>query len=313
MTESHTGAEDATSENEAPIAHPALAEADGTTLLSSTSSLLQAPNRLHLIDLYFKDFHRHWPLLHQTTIRNSPQPPKLMVAILIAGLWMMKTPEAQAKAKFYHDILINESGGDLGRFNDSLTPNPSPEQLFEFQAMLILFIISTYRAKDGFVAVLVFCKAFFQTFQRCGIYDQAKIDAASSDPVVREGYQRIALLYFKLFIHVSSLQVTLLPQFKPFDFFSPQLLRVRVPSTDSVWNEISVARREACTSDFLVGSLFDGPSSPDDRRLVSAVVAWDFPLGMILGCYLTRQPEESVVALLQRMRPYLFTHLRESS
>lgn len=275
--------------------------------LPGASSLLEASNRSELLALYFSDFHPHWPVLHEKSFRDLPQPPKLMVAVLVTGLWMLKTPEAQAKATSYHNALLEELEEDMAS-NVDLSLNPRPELLVGCQTLMILTIVSTFKLKGSFFAVMVFAKIVFRYFDRGGVHDQAKIDTASSDPIIRESYQRLALVHFKLNVHISSLQLTFLPQVKPFDFFHPRLLRVRVPSTDTIWNEMSIDEKDGFSSSFLVGSLFDQSADLNSRRLISMVVAWDFPLGMILGCFLTRQPSESYVSLLQRIQPYIYSH-----
>ncbi|KAL6408282.1 hypothetical protein AUP68_08138 [Ilyonectria robusta] len=283
-----------------------VAVVEGLDLLGA-SSLLEATNRSELLALYFSDFHPHWPVLHEKSFRGSPQPPKLMVAVLVTGLWMLKTPEAQAKATSYHDALLEELEEDMAS-NAHPSLNPRPELLVGFQTLMILTIVSTFKLNGSFFAVMVFAKIVFRYFDRGGVHDQAKINAASSDPIIRESYQRLALVHFKLHVHISSLQLTFLPQVKPFDFFHPQLLRVRVPSTDSIWKGASIDNQDVLGSSFLVGSLFDQSSDLNSRRYISLVVAWDFPLGMILGCFLTRQPSESYVSVLQRIKPYIFSH-----
>jgi len=48
----------------------------------------------------------------------------------------------------------------------------------------------------------------------------------------------------------------------------------------------------------------------DSYKRVSEVVAWDFSLGMALGCLLTRQPNESEKASTDRIGPFMFLHLK---
>ncbi|KAJ5673162.1 hypothetical protein N7507_002289 [Penicillium longicatenatum] len=85
--------------------------------LSSTPAekLLDATNRRQLEELYFGKFHPHWPILHQQTFKNSAQPPTLSIAVLIAGLWMMGTPETRQEAKLYHDAILTELNRKLVR------------------------------------------------------------------------------------------------------------------------------------------------------------------------------------------------------
>lgn len=58
---------------------------------------------------------------------------------------------------------------------------------------MILTIVSTFKLNGSFFAVMVFAKIVFRYFDRGGVHDQAKIDAASSDLIIRESYQRFAI------------------------------------------------------------------------------------------------------------------------
>lgn len=85
--------------------------------LSSTpaAKLLEATNRRQLEELYFRSFHPHWPILHQQTFQNSAQPPNLSIAVLIAGLWLIGTPETRNEAMSYHDAILTELNRKLVR------------------------------------------------------------------------------------------------------------------------------------------------------------------------------------------------------
>ncbi|RSL72556.1 hypothetical protein CEP53_001052 [Fusarium sp. AF-6] len=54
-----------------------------------------------------------------------------------------------------------------------------------------------------------------------GVYDQETINEKNTNPIIREGYQRLALLHFKVHVHLNSLLMTHFPQFKPFDYLTP--------------------------------------------------------------------------------------------
>jgi hypothetical protein len=74
----------------------------------SSAQLLQAANRAQLQELYFSEFHPHWPLLHKDTFQSTPQPPGLVQVVLLIGLWMVNTDEARTQAASYHDTLLRD-------------------------------------------------------------------------------------------------------------------------------------------------------------------------------------------------------------
>ena len=80
-------------------------------LTSSLEKLITIPmddeilrdfDREQLKQLYFSDFHPHWPFLHRDT---NPQPDILMNTVMIAGLWMVGTAQAKRLAEEHHDRL----------------------------------------------------------------------------------------------------------------------------------------------------------------------------------------------------------------
>lgn len=82
----------------------------GPTLL-----LLETPHQNQLTELYFRNFHGHWPILHQQTFRNMTQPPKVMQAVLTVGLWTVDEPETRSQAGIFHDAILRCLDKDLVR------------------------------------------------------------------------------------------------------------------------------------------------------------------------------------------------------
>ncbi|KAJ5536130.1 hypothetical protein N7513_009316 [Penicillium frequentans] len=283
--------------------------------LSSTpaAKLLEATNRRQLEELYFRNFHPHWPILHQQTFQNSAQPPNLSIAVLIAGLWMIGTPETRNEAMSYHDAILTELNRKLfeASVKDYHPKVPVPEFLAEFQALLILIILSTYRGADFCPPGVICHKELFELFDRYGVYDQKKIDMATSNPIHREVYQRLALVHFKVHIHLNYVMVTDYSKFKPLGFFDPQMLQVRAPAPSHIWDNsfIGWSDYEVRT---VVGSLFENTADSSRWNELSSVLAWDFTLGMALGCCLASPAEETYPALLQRIGPFLFSHLKDT-
>ena len=75
-------------------------------LISLGAELTQAPNRRLLEQLYFRELHPHWPILHQNTFQSKTQPEELVQAVLVAGLWMTDTAETRQLAEFHHDRMV---------------------------------------------------------------------------------------------------------------------------------------------------------------------------------------------------------------
>ncbi|CAG7954989.1 unnamed protein product [Penicillium olsonii] len=62
----------------------------------------------HHIQLYFAHFHPHWPILHRQTFSVPDEPPFLLQAVLMIGLWVNGSPQAQQAARDLHSKLGNE-------------------------------------------------------------------------------------------------------------------------------------------------------------------------------------------------------------
>jgi hypothetical protein len=59
----------------------------------------------HYIDLYFEHFHPHWPILHRATFSIPDEPPLLLQAVLMIGLWVSEKPSARQAAVDLHKKL----------------------------------------------------------------------------------------------------------------------------------------------------------------------------------------------------------------
>ncbi|EEY17468.1 predicted protein [Verticillium alfalfae VaMs.102] len=92
---------------------PKIKESAGPTYLDlsakSRSELLDAPDRVELQNLYFTEFHKEWPILDKDDFYHSPQPPSLVLSVLVVGMYMKGTPEAKAMALKYHEVLIKSA------------------------------------------------------------------------------------------------------------------------------------------------------------------------------------------------------------
>ncbi len=75
-------------------------------LISLGAELAQSSNRKLLEQHYFREFHPHWPILHQNTFQSKTQPEELVQAVLVAGLWMADTAKTRQLAEYHHDMMV---------------------------------------------------------------------------------------------------------------------------------------------------------------------------------------------------------------
>ncbi|KAI8680825.1 Fungal-trans domain-containing protein [Fusarium sp. Ph1] len=273
-----------------------------------TTELLQASSRTELEASYFLHFHPHWPLLHKKTFLQSDNPPELISAVLTAGLWVLNTPETRHKARFYHDALLKVLDAQLFKFHETCKGSPGSRAAYlaPFQVLLIALILSTYRGAETFPSAIINSKHVWQLFDTMGVYDQETINEQNSSPIIRECYQMLALLHFKVHVHLNCLLMCHFPQFKPFDYLNPSMLKVQIPSPNSYWDdEEATFPRQGQT----VRTVADLVLKCTDLTTVSDLVAWDFCLGMVIGCYLVRPADEGHRELIKRLDPFLFIHL----
>lgn len=87
------------------------------------------------------------------------------------------------------------------------------------------------------------------------------------------------------------------------------MLNIRVPSPEKIWEGDISEMFGGNKSNILIKHMFLDITRLNDSRSLSLVVAWDFTLGMVLGCFLTRHPTESYVALMNRITPFLSFHI----
>ncbi|KAJ5497371.1 hypothetical protein N7463_009358 [Penicillium fimorum] len=59
----------------------------------------------HYIHLYFTHFHQHWPFLHRQTFSIPDEPPLLLQAVLMIGLWVSGSAAARQDARNLHSKL----------------------------------------------------------------------------------------------------------------------------------------------------------------------------------------------------------------
>ncbi|KAI1260052.1 hypothetical protein F5Y18DRAFT_407283 [Xylariaceae sp. FL1019] len=282
-------------------------------LIELGEEIVHASNRRLLEQLYFSHFHPHWPILHQYTFQNAAPPDELRHAVLVAGLWTIDTAEARQLAESCHDMLADR----LCKFvynnqNRELLTAPRPEYLSLFQTLMIASVLATYRGARAFPSSIPVHKRLAQLFRDAGVLDQRRIDAENPvGSIVREQYQRLALVIFKVFIHLNALLMVHLPMWPLLDHLDPSALSVRVPSSQKAWDaNTSGDLQEPDDRSITVGGLFLGEADSQTYQTLTSISAWDFSTGMIMGCLFNKQPEESLFETMHRVTPFLFFHLK---
>ncbi|KFY82990.1 hypothetical protein V498_08352 [Pseudogymnoascus sp. VKM F-4517 (FW-2822)] len=196
---------------------------------------------------------------------------------------------------------------------------PRPEFLAFFQSIMISTILLTYRAATGIpgdvvdnkrlLRLTVYSKRLFRLLNQAGVFDQQRVDAENPhDPIVREQYQRLAVMLFKAFVHLNALLITHLPKFRLLDYFDPAMLNVRVPSSQEIWNASDKDYLQDADSRALIGNLFIDDTNNIIYQTLTSISACDFSTGMILGCFNKRQPDEPLLELVRRVSPFLAWH-----
>ncbi|KFZ01197.1 hypothetical protein V501_10146 [Pseudogymnoascus sp. VKM F-4519 (FW-2642)] len=261
----------------------ALRRLSDSMMISLGAEFAQASNRKLLEQLYFSTLHLHWPILHQRTFQSEAQPEQLVQAVLVAGLWMTGTAKARQQAEFHHDKIVEIQAA-----------SGIPSNVIDNKRLLRLTVYS---------------KRLFRLFNHAGVFDQQRIDAENPlNPLVREQYQRLAVILFKATVHLNAVLITHLPKFRLLDYFDPAMLNVRVPSSQEIWNASNKDYSQDVHGRALTGSLFIGDTDNRTYQTLTSMSACDFSAGMILGCFSKRQPDEPLLDLVRRISLFLAWH-----
>jgi hypothetical protein len=62
---------------------------------------------LEFVDIYFRDFHPIWPILHQGTCDLSKEPCVLLQSMVMIGLWVKGSSESRETAMTFHRKLLS--------------------------------------------------------------------------------------------------------------------------------------------------------------------------------------------------------------
>lgn len=197
---------------------------------------------------------------------------------------------------------------------------------------MISTILLTHRAANGvpsnvvdnkrLLRLTIYSKRLFRLFNHAGVFNQQRIDAENAlNPIVQEQYQRcatmeklgvfhtnmyrLAVIAFKSSVHLNAVLITHLPKFRLLDHFDPAMLKVRLPSSQEVWNTNKNDYAQNINGRALIGSLFFGDTNNAAYQTLISISAFDFSTGMILGCYSKRQTGEPLLELMSRVSPFL--------
>ncbi|KAL3477078.1 hypothetical protein BJX99DRAFT_246402 [Aspergillus californicus] len=70
---------------------------------------LKSPQPLdieHYTEVYFENFHHHWPILHRPSFRRSQEPQILRLTVAMIGLWVTGEKASRVRAESMHEKLL---------------------------------------------------------------------------------------------------------------------------------------------------------------------------------------------------------------
>ncbi|KAL4885420.1 hypothetical protein BJY04DRAFT_230963 [Aspergillus karnatakaensis] len=59
----------------------------------------------HFLQLYFKNFHPHWPIIHRGTFKSSNEFPLLVQSMVVIGMWVNGAPNTRTAAISLHQTI----------------------------------------------------------------------------------------------------------------------------------------------------------------------------------------------------------------
>ncbi|KAF9871856.1 C2H2 type zinc finger domain protein [Colletotrichum karsti] len=266
-------------------------------------SMLDDGMRLQLQSVYFDQFHPQWPMLHRETFESTLQPKLLMQAVITVGLWFSSAPGSKDLAVRFHDHLLAEVGNRILELLEQSRQgllSPRLDLLPIFQAMLISTILVPYRADKTMENVMMTHSMLLETFKATGIYDQAKINAASHlcgtsgyPWVFRESYQRLAVFQFKLHLILQAVFITIYPALRISRNAEPAMLRVKVPMPLMMWDGPAAQWFGMIPTDpellddgdddvLVISKMCDKAIMMMDNKPLLPLLSWDRCLGMAI-------------------------------
>lgn len=310
---------------------------------------LQDLRNQQLAETYFTVFHPHWPIIHRGTFMSNQQPELLTRAVMIIGLFFQGSAEARALAVQHHRKLLKEAQDKVvilsKKTRQSFLSSPSAALLPHLQGILLAMILPTYLRDRTIDVTLAMSPVLTTVLAACGAHDQRRIDAAnpldrdSTAPwLMRESYQRLALLHYKLHLFASAVFVSIIPWNRIDRSLTPEMLHVRTPFSRHWWEKLPVTWDPSAVPPFADGGGGGGGGGGDGQGqqgrdddsfvLVSAIAnraraagttegllplfAWDRDFALAMGCWCTKPEAERDDHFVARLRPYLVNTLKIS-
>ncbi|KAL4991869.1 hypothetical protein BDW68DRAFT_198117 [Aspergillus falconensis] len=165
------------------------------------------------VDVYFSHFHYQWPLIHRAAFGRSNEPPILLLAIVMIGLWITGDTAARERAEKMHEKLLALLENRIGdwRLDGEFTDKTWPMTTYQTIVLNIIFAV----IRDVPQCLVSRCRLLLQgmttTCLAGGLFSYAKMHALlePSDSMVyswtyMEETKRLALTIFKLNHHFNT-------------------------------------------------------------------------------------------------------------
>ncbi|OLN96783.1 hypothetical protein CCHL11_02404, partial [Colletotrichum chlorophyti] len=307
----------------------------GSTFSLISNHLLNETTRSQLQNVYFTKFHPMWPLLHRETFERTPQPRLLVQAVMAVGLWFSPAPESRGLAMDLHDQLLVECGNmtlELLEHARQGLLSPRMDLVTTFQSLLVSMILVPYRADKSLENVMMTHSMLLETFKSSGIYDQARINAASQlgghhgyPWIFREFCQRytkssLAVFQFKLHLILQTVFITIHPTLRISRTAEPAMLRVKVPIPRVMWDSPAAQWHGAFPTDpelldtaddkvFTISTLCERAILLMDNKPLMPLLSLDRCLGMAIWFWCLRG-NESDNEFIENVKPFVLEPLK---
>ncbi|WYZ46636.1 hypothetical protein EsH8_IX_000861 [Colletotrichum jinshuiense] len=299
----------------------------------SPESILSETMRLQLQNIYFTEFHPHWPLLHRQMFETTAQHTLLTRAVITVGLWFAASPDSKALAIKLHDHLLVETGNkllDLLEQSRQGLLSPRAELLPTFQATLIATILVPYRADKSMDNVMMTHAMLLEVFKATGVYEQSQINLGSQvyghgmyPWLFQELYQRLAVFQFKLHLILQAIFVTIHPALRISRNAEPAMLRIKVPLPLMMWDSPATQWYGMIPTDpelldmdddesLVIGKMCEKATTTMDNKALVPLLSWDRCLGMAIWCWCLRGTE-SDKEFLENIKPFVLDPLKGAS
>ncbi|KAE8367559.1 hypothetical protein BDV27DRAFT_169488 [Aspergillus caelatus] len=107
--------------------------------------------RRRFLDLYFEKFHPYWLLVHRGSFNEDIDPPLLVQAMVVIGMWMSDEPNARSAAIDLHNTLASAISQQREEWDVSATEDVggAPWPIATYQGILLHIIFALVHAGTG--------------------------------------------------------------------------------------------------------------------------------------------------------------------